>query len=962
MGTKNRFTSSGEITLQSYEELKNAYEKLQQQCENLREEYDELNNRTIKMFQMASEETDGIVYVYNAKKQMNIANERVASLLKMETIQMGVPYEMVRNQYVSRDTRGDYIRIHEEIFHGAKEARGAVKIMDGTPGGTVYEMKLRTVMDSNGYPFDVAVVTMTDITDTYEQKQELIRYQKIMEANEAYTFEYDEGTDTLLITMPSATNSFKKAYSDFTKSLYKGICCAKADIPLLEKGLKGTSREPVHVKLRDRNGTGYHWFAIAVITVEYIQGIRKVSGTITDIEDIKRKEQAAQELEDIVRTFTDDYLAVYKVDLVKDTYEVLKTSPEMVRYMVPESGSYSEANRIFFCRFAASDYQGVCQDFGELDNLRRSLATERSIEMEYMTPLGYASWRRTIFRCLEYKDGSPVKAIMYICNIDQYRMERMRTQKEIEDAKKAFEISEVASLAKTDFLSRMSHDIRTPMNAIIGMTSIATTYIDNRDRVQECLKKIAVASKHLLSLINEVLDMSRIESGKTELVRETFSFNDLMDNVVTMVRPQIEEHKHHLELTIDTLDHESVIGDVQHLQQVLVNLMSNAIKYTPDGGQIKVSVTENQIDSQRYGEFDIVIEDNGIGMSEDFLKVIFDPFTRAEDPRVGKVTGTGLGMAITRNLVQMMDGNIHVESELNKGTKIILTLHLQLLETEDIMLRHLKNKRILIVDDDEDSCESAAVMLESIGVRTEYCLSGREALGKVLLKYDSDDNYFAVFVDWMMPEMDGGDTMREIRRLSGKNLPLIVLTSCDWSKIREEATAAGADGYLKKPLEKTPMFEQLKSFLPIDGVENRDGYGFLDDFETLDLTGTRVLVVEDDELNSEITGELLEMMGVESEQATNGKEAVEMFEASSVGYYDIILMDIQMPVMNGYEASSAIRKLEREDALTIPIIALSANAFVSDRKRSATAGMNEHLSKPIEPEQIQRILNKYKKS
>lgn len=961
MGTKKGFISSGEIMLQSYEELKEAYENLQKQCESLREEYDELNNRTIKMFQMASEETDGIIYVHNAKKQMNIANERVAALLKMEPIQKGVPYEMVRNQYVSRDTRGEYIRIHEEIFHGAKEALGAVRIMDGTPGGTVYEMKLRTVMDNNGHPSDVAVVTMIDITDTYEQKKELIRYKKIMEANEAYTFEYDEGTDTLLIVMPSATNPFKKAYPDFTKALYTGVCCEKEDIPLLEKSLKGIAREPVHVKMRDRKGNGYHWFSISIITVEYVNGMRKVAGTIMDIEDIKRKEQAAQELEDIVRTFTDDYLAVYKVDLVQDTYEVLKTSPEMARYMVPDSGSYSEANKMYFCRFAAGDYQGICQDFGELDNLRRSLATERSIEMEYMTPLGYASWRRTIFRCLEYKREQPVRAIMYVCNIDQYRMERMRIQKEIEDAKKAFEISEAANLAKTDFLSRMSHDIRTPMNAIIGMTSIATTYIDNRDRVTECLKKIAVASKHLLSLINEVLDMSRIESGKTELVRETFSFEELMDNVITLVRPQLKEHAHQLELTIDTLDHESVIGDVQHLQQVLVNLMSNAIKYTPDGGLIRISVTENQIDSQRYGEFDIVIEDNGIGMSEDFLKVLFDPFTRAEDPRVGKVSGTGLGMAITRNLVQMMDGNIQVESELNKGTRIVLTMHLQLIEAEDIMLRHLKNKLILIVDDDQDSCESAAVMLRSIGVRTEYCLSGREAMAKVLLKYDSDDKYFAIFVDWKMPELDGGETMREIRRLSGKDLPLIVLTSCDWSTIEAEAVAAGANGYLKKPLEKLPMFEQLKSFLPVDGVENRNERGFLDDSETLDLTETRVLVVEDDELNAEILIELLDMMGVTSELATNGKEAVDLFEASEEEYYDLILMDIQMPVMNGYEATTAIREMKRKDADTVPIIALSANVFVSDRKRSTNSGMNEHLSKPIEPEQLQRILNKYRR-
>jgi signal transduction histidine kinase/CheY-like chemotaxis protein len=587
------------------------------------------------------------------------------------------------------------------------------------------------------------------------------------------------------------------------------------------------------------------------------------------------------------------------------------------------------------------------------DNIRKKLKSENDIyKFEYCS-LDEKTYKIASYIPLEWKNGKLEKVLLASMDVTQEKKAEIESRQAL---KEAYRSAENANRAKTEFLSNMSHDIRTPMNAIVGLTAIAGANIESQDRVIECLSKITESSRHLLGLINEVLDMARIESGKMTLAQEDFNLSELVDNLIILTKPVLDEHKHNFDIHINHIEHEAVCGDSLRIQQVFVNLMSNAIKYTPDGGNIIFSIEEKPNGFSELGCYEFTIEDNGIGMSPEFQKIMFDPFSRADDHRTTRVQGTGLGMAISRNIVNLMNGTIKVDSTLHKGTKITVTIYLELQEKEKEQDRDLMNLPVLVVDDDRTCCESTVATLKEIGIMGEWVLSGREAIECCYARHELKDDYFAVILDWKMPDMDGIETARQIRKRIGKEITIIVLTSYEFSEIEEEAKAAGVDAFIAKPLFRSRLTATLRQFT--SGRKEKTARNYLEKLSESDYTGKRILLVEDNELNREIAGEILQMTGAKVETAKNGKIAVEKVEASPKDSYDLIFMDIQMPVMNGYEATAAIRSLPGEKG-KLPIVAMTANAFAEDVQLAKNTGMNGHIAKPLDMNKLNDVLENW---
>lgn len=536
-----------------------------------------------------------------------------------------------------------------------------------------------------------------------------------------------------------------------------------------------------------------------------------------------------------------------------------------------------------------------------------------------------------------------------------FRMSR-RQMNEIEQAKKEAEKAQKeavqANLAKSEFLSNMSHDIRTPMNAIVGMTAIASANIDNREQVVSCLRKISLSSKHLLGLINDVLDMSKIESGKLNLNIELICLKETAESIVTIIQPQVKAKKQKFDIFIDNICREKLYCDGVRLNQVLLNLLSNAVKFTPEGGCITMTVSqENSPKGEGYVRTHFIVQDTGIGMSEEFQKVIFDSFAREDNSRVHRTEGTGLGMAITKYIVDKMEGTITVESQKEKGSTFHVTLDLETaFEQENGML--LPPWDMLIVDDDEQLCKSTAASLEEIGIHAEWTLSGAEAIKMAQERNAQNRNYHVILLDWKIPGMDGIETARQLRRTIGNQVPILLISAYDWSDIEEEARQAGISGFIAKPLFKSTLYHGLSRLVQKEKAQEKVQE------EIPDFTGVRILLAEDNEINWEVANELLSAQGFQLDWAENGQECLEKFQQSVPGTYQAILMDIRMPVLDGYGASLAIRKLERQDAKKIPIIAMTADAFSEDIQKCLDCGMNAHVAKPIDMRKLLRLLQK----
>lgn len=647
------------------------------------------------------------------------------------------------------------------------------------------------------------------------------------------------------------------------------------------------------------------------------------------------------------------YSEIYYINLEEDTYKMLYPN----RGEGAMSGEYENGLRVHFEKRLVSDEAEDVREFIRLENIKKEMANRDHIDMKYrrLKPDGEYEWCQVMVIASETEGDETTSATLTIRNIDEI-IKNEEQQKEI--LALAAERAEAANYAKTDFLSKMSHDIRTPMNAIIGLTAIAGAHIDDRERLQDCLAKITSSSRHLLSLINEVLDMSRIESGKITLTEEDFNLSDLIENMITMVKPQIAEHGHELNVHINNIAHEDVYGDSLRIQQAFVNIVSNAVKYTPDGGTINITISEQTTNKQNVGCYEFIFEDNGIGMSEEFQKKLFQPFERADDKAVTQIQGTGLGMTITKNLVNIMNGDIKVESKEGVGTKFIITIFLKIQDGKEVSAEELLELPVLVVDDDATCCETTALLLQDIGMNSEWVTSGKKAVERVVERHETGDDFFAVIVDWKMPEMDGVETTRQIRKAVGTDVPIIVFSSYDWTDIEAEAKSAGVDVFIAKPLFRSRLVSIFKDIVN-EGVETEEPKNELSDIAQLDYSNKRVLLVEDNELNREIAQSILEMTGIQIETAENGKIGLDMVSASEDDYYDLVFMDIQMPVMNGYEAASAIRALGRKYTNRIPIIAMTANAFAEDVVMSKNAGMNEHIAKPLDIKKLNEVMKRW---
>ena len=521
---------------------------------------------------------------------------------------------------------------------------------------------------------------------------------------------------------------------------------------------------------------------------------------------------------------------------------------------------------------------------------------------------------------------------------------------ELEEARQA---AEAANKAKSEFLSNMSHDIRTPMNAIVGMTAIATANISDKKQVQNCLRKITLSSKHLLGLINDVLDMSKIESGKMTLNSDLVSLRELMDGLVSIVQPQVRSKRQQFDVFIHDIIAENVCCDSVRLNQIMLNFLSNAVKFTPEGGVIHVSLYQKPSPKgENFVQTHLLVKDNGIGMSAEFKAKIFESFSREDSTRVHKTEGTGLGMAISKYIVDAMGGSISVESELGKGSEFHVTLDLEVAEVQEVDMV-LPPWRMLVVDDDKLLCETTVASLKAIGVDAEWTLDGETAVQMVENRHSLRDDYQVILLDWKLPGLDGIETARAIRNKLGDEVPIMLISAYDWGEIEESARSAGINGFISKPLFKSTLYYGLRQF----AGESSEPAELVAENHT-DLHGKHILLAEDNELNWEIASDLLSEMGLVLDWAENGQICVNMFEHSPEGFYDAILMDIRMPVMTGYEAATAIRALDRPDA-DLPIIAMTADAFAEDIKKCLDHGMNAHVAKPIDVREVARLLEKY---
>ena len=731
-------------------------------------------------------------------------------------------------------------------------------------------------------------------------------------------------------------------------------------------------RYDIEFRLRAKDG-GYHWFRAAGKYAPVLKdGLRAFYGILLSIDRQKRyEEEIRRQRDDLAAAnmrYHDQMKVIGGMGVQYGTVWLIHV-PEMTLTLYQNTGdrvvqaAVDEGERINSYEEALAGYAKLYVYEEDREQFLRDVSYAVVREQIRKKSVYRVNYRRFMHDKLEYYQISFARTVSanhtedFVAgfkNVDDEVKEERQRQAAMEAALAA---AEKANESKTVFLNNISHDIRTPMNGIIGMTAIAGAHLDDRERVKECLGKITAASGHLLSLINDVLDVSRIESGKVSLAEEEFSLSDQFDSMVNMIAPQIKAKKQELSVEIGHVIHEDVIGDPLRLQQVFMNIVGNAIKYTQDGGHISVCLKEDTESSDNYSKYIFICEDNGFGMKQEFLSRLFLPFERAQDERTRSIPGTGLGMVIARNIVRMLDGDIEVETEYGKGSKFTVTFRLKRQEIAQEKSTALRGVPVLVVDDDASTCESACMVLDEMGMRSAYALSGQEAIKKVTAAHKAGRDYHVCLIDWKMPDMDGIEVTERIREIVGGEVPIVIISAYDWSEIEMPARAAGADAFISKPLFRSRLDVTLRDV--VAGEKPKSGGNVLNEYVEKDYSDKRILLVEDNELNREISVEILGMTGAQIETAEDGRQALACFESHAPGYYDLIFMDIQMPVMDGLQATRAIRQLRRADALTIPIVAMSANAFTEDMESSKRAGMNDHISKPVSLPKLLGVMENY---
>ncbi|NBI80182.1 response regulator [Anaerotruncus colihominis] len=729
----------------------------------------------------------------------------------------------------------------------------------------------------------------------------------------------------------------------------RGEFISQLDLPTLISHLEQSDEEcRLYCRILSNDGA-FRWKRVRFTYYEGDQ--THILLTIQDVQEVREAKDRELVSNRIFATaFRDLYDQVFEADLItNEIHEIICDEDGIQR--VPTGRTLQEVIDYRCEHLIHPDFRRQYMQEMDMDTIPERLANTASSYFEIQRKTTFTSdlyhWYSIQLQFLSESQDS-YKIMLYMRDIDQTRREDERNKRALRDA---LVLARDANRAKTDFISRMSHDIRTPMNAIIGMTTIAAANLGNKAKISDCLQKIDVSAKFLLSLINDILDMSKIESGKVVIARREFNFHRMIHGISSVFGQQAAQKHLAFNVYLEENFPLTCMGDELRINQVLMNLLGNAVKFTPEGGRVSLRI-ERKKAKEHITLVRFEVEDTGIGISPEFQKRIFDPFEQ-ESASSGRVfEGTGLGMTITQNLVLLMDGRISLESELGQGTRFIVELPLELGETAEpvaVGSESIGHLRVLIVDDDVITCEHTQTILLHMGLESVWVTSGEQALRELREARAKNQNYDVAFIDWKIPGMDGLEIARRMRELAGPETLAIIMSAYDWAQIETEARAAGVDHFISKPIFPESVHNALsRAMQDAPSAQEPDSFQFC---------GERILLVEDNEINMEIARTLLEMQGLTVDGACNGQEAVDKFQASELGYYRVILMDIRMPVMDGVTATQKIRALPRADAETVPIIAMTANAFQEDEEFAAQMGMNGYLIKPIDTKSLFKGLN-----
>ena len=897
----------------------------------------------------------------------------------------GLPYEIVvpkdrEDYYTTANTNGVDIVIdrktsdlttEENLYRGFNTdtymTAGAAKVTKSDFSGKI---KTIAVADVQGeQPLEKEIIGDAKVI-CYDTRDEALNAVMKGEADAAYVYTYT----AQLFVSNDFTSSMQYSVMDgasFAFQMYVREECDHELVTILNKCMKQmpddtlnqliaqyTSYTPKDLTLAQYMRANPETMVLVVLAVILVLVIIlalllwiRWKGKILQV-----SEESNKKLEDqlvIVDALSRDYLNVYAVNTKEDTAKVVKMEGYVTSGLEKDfqkTFSYTPLVKQYVKERVYSEDQQKLLEALSIEKVTEKLKSDAEYMGSYRVSIDgtIQNYQFTYIKVEGKRSQKGFTVLAGFRNIDEIVREEQE-QKEI--LAEALAQAQHANHAKTVFLNNMSHDIRTPMNAIIGFTSLAATHIDKGETVRSYLDKIMTSSKHLLSLINDVLDMSRIESGKVSINEEEVSLPEIMHDLKTIVQSDIKAKQ--FEFYIDTLDvtNETIICDKLRLNQVLLNILSNSMKYTKAGGTVSVRIIQTDSGEDGYASYQFRIKDNGIGMSEEFLKHLFEPFERERTATVSGIQGTGLGLAITKNIIDMMNGTVEVKSEVGKGTEFIVSFRFRTVKQPQITehLEKLVNLRALIVDDDLNVCMSVSKMLSSIGMNPDWTTQGKEAVVRTEFAMEENKPYSAYIIDWLMPDMNGIEVVRRIRKVIGDAATIIILTAYDWADIEQEAKEAGVTAFCAKPIFLSELHKILTApyaELEEDAEEEQDKT----------LKGKKILLVEDNEINQEIAREILQGAGLVIDIVDDGIEAVDTMKNVEPGTYDMILMDIQMPIMDGYEATRQIRALEDSERSSIPIVAMTANAFDEDRKMAMEAGMNGHVAKPIDVSELMDTL------